>query len=873
MKGNQVAQGTANVTDTVITVATNGVWASGGNVDVGHYQFYTDSSGPGIAGGGVDQWNRAAAPPGYDVEVWYGEVTTGGASSLYVTTSEIMTGYAAAYALKSSDSNATWSLAAAASQDNAASTTVAYPSLSGNAGDAYFGAAIAFSTTSNGSTPGFTYASSFSNYGGVTRCYDMNLPSGAVAPTSLQASSAVSYTTGARFSASAGTISFDNSWLQATAPMGTRSITVSVAPSVGDLMVVLMVQNAGGGGGGIPTGGSPLGCLFQVCPATNMFNPVDQSYGFGTAKDYAMPAWIGVAQGRYYYLDTVAAATIASTYAVDPCFNGSWLDTARPHIPWISSSTQGSIPNWSTTVSNMVAAGLSGWTYELPSNEPEFGGYNQAAIISTFTSARAAVLAADPTAKCLAYCSAGVPESSTYAEQAAVLAAVTYDAASRHSENSVTNLPDLYVMRQDMTQIAANIAASTNPTATLWDTETGMYGAYYGTYHPRRHASQVTKFLMARESFGWRKELCYTYDTFLGSGGNPPSGYVEGGSGVGNVRMGAYAAHIMSEALYGTTCSPTAKPAQLSFGTAGSIGDVFFFGLHYNSSLGRDVIVLATNGIGYTAGETVTLDISSRTGMLVWDGEGHDITSQCTISGTHVTVPVDDLLTYVFLPTGVTVSVVDTGSRVISALNSATNVITTAPSLVNESSTAISGLAWGNSPGAAYRLPGAAPYKDTTIPAKATASGWPSASDVAGYAIKSVFPWNNGPTSSSTPTAFALKINGSAAASVTNSSAVSVAVVGSPSADTIVRTTYWDHAFAWLGTFSSQSATTIELDITAASYGGETDAACVPSFWVPYSVPSFQLADFAILSFSEISPTSSGSDALVGVKRVRLAAG
>lgn len=40
-KGNTVASGTCSATATSITVATSGVWASGGTVGVGAYHFYS----------------------------------------------------------------------------------------------------------------------------------------------------------------------------------------------------------------------------------------------------------------------------------------------------------------------------------------------------------------------------------------------------------------------------------------------------------------------------------------------------------------------------------------------------------------------------------------------------------------------------------------------------------------------------------------------------------------------------------------------------------------------------------------------------------------------------------------------------------------
>lgn len=118
-----------------------------------------------------------------------------------------------------------------------------------------------------------------------------------------------------------------------------------------------------------------------------------------------------------------------------------------------------------------------------------------------------------------------------------------------------------------------------------------------------------------------------------------------------NMRMGGYAIHVMSEALYGTYCSPSNVPAKLNFGTTGGAGDSLYMGLHY-TGVSRDVVAIATNGIEYG---TVTLNVSATGSVTCWDGMGKSYT--LPVNAGKIVVPVNDLITYVFLPKNSTVSV------------------------------------------------------------------------------------------------------------------------------------------------------------------------------------------------------------------------
>ncbi len=141
-------------------------------------------------------------------------------------------------------------------------------------------------------------------------------------------------------------------------------------------------------------------------------------------------------------------------------------------------------------------------------------------------------------------------------------------------------------------------ASRDSPSFDLWLTETGINGGGYGVLQPRRDARQRTILRFVAEAYGWPKEHTYDFPVWDRIGSGLTTYLIDGvnGGANGNVRAGAYALHVMSEALYGTTCTAAKPPASLSFGATGSLGDSLLAGLHY-SGTARDVVVLATNGI------------------------------------------------------------------------------------------------------------------------------------------------------------------------------------------------------------------------------------------------------------------------------------
>jgi len=897
-EGVQVASGTTTPDQTSVTVATNGVWSSGGTVEIGGYQFYSDTSPAAVSGGGVSQWNMLVNPAGelgYDLSIWWGIIDQVGTFTTYMSVAGTeLTNVASLEFSSANGSSTTWTaIEGNYTPVSTASTVATFPTFTTTAaGDLYIGRIASNESLVAGTTSGFVWNPSTVNNGNGL-IYNTDCPLGTVAPVGSFSTAAEYCVEAGLFSAGGAAISYVGAYTGGINYTGNEQFSWPVTTTaVGNLAVV--VYNQLNTGANIPTTPVglypqpiPEGCAFYVCPPTRMFNPVAEGYLAPTSNSdaYQLCAWMGVAQSRGSYQDANTASTIATTYASDACFNGAWLDPARPYIPWMASSQQVAVAPWSTTVPAMVSAGLTGWTYELPGNEPEsVPGYTGISeIITDYNTARSEVLAADPTAKCIAFCSAGIPDDTNFANALDVLNSITgFDYISQHDESSNMNQPILSLLKEKWNGLKAMAVASPTPDAIVWSTETGMLATYYTTYHPRRHGAQVTKFLLARESVGYRKEFAYFFRTGLSNVQGWPAGFLEAQSIGGSIHFGGYAAHVMSEALYGTLCSPASPPPSLDFGPPGSVGDSLFMGLHYTApSLSRDVIVLATSGMGKDNNETVILKLSSMTNVYVWNGAGRDITSQCTINGDEITVPVDDLLTYVFASEGVTVSVVDTGSKVLSVLNNQTNILpfVRGLQLTNGNRFNISTLAWTNynayipneiGTGSPVAFPG-----PITTPLTVTSDTFPNTLPITGFTFQAPFPWwagnSVGIPFSSTLLAFDFEVlvsgTWTTVYSYTNSSATSVAAPLALSEDTIIRTTYWDHAFSWAATFSPVLGDAVRLNINSLSYSGDVDLACweiEPFATVPTSLNFVQFQVFWDQSMKATPPSISTAMKLSG---------
>lgn len=624
-----------------------------------------------------------------------------------------------------------------------------------------------------------------------------------------------------------------------------------------------------------------------VCIATsNLWQP-PAAYNTGIVNGVAFSAWLGSANDRDQYAiqqvgyvvepsGAAAATQIISNITNDPYYGagGAPMPPGRSRHIWIAPSEQPNFPTqqptstfWGQFATAMVSGGYAGqvW-YDLPCNEPENGSWTISEIITYWNACATAILAADPTSHVLGWCSAGIYNNSTIANVAQFLTDITspISAFTNHMEASDQNLADFVALRQYYGGMKAQFATSGLPNLDYRNTETGIQGGQFGVLQPRREARQRTMVRFVAEQYGWSSQNQYDFEVFdhQGSGSGPHNGLpmylVDKMSRTnnGNMRAGAYAIHVYNDALFNTSCSPTSIPAKLSFGTAGGMADSMFAGLHYTGfGSNQDVVVLATSGI---VSATVTLTVSATGSITYWDGWG--VPSTTTVSAGTITIPVNDLLTYVFLPHATTVSVLDTDQGAVT-MSAATNLALTATSVVNESGTAVPTVhngSWAENNSGVTGV--SAPYKDAGSPPYTITVTQSSAHTIAGFAIKSPAPaWQPGPTMfGCSITAANVTIDGVQVWSFTDATAVSYSIP-SPSNgnsdDPCTRTTWWQQPYGFVYRLPTPiSGTVIKLTVTATGYGGQPDLAAADNT-NSFSGSGFenhpqqlQLAEFAVFS-------------------------
>lgn len=395
-----------------------------------------------------------------------------------------------------------------------------------------------------------------------------------------------------------------------------------------------------------------------------------------------LAAFFGTAPDRDQ-LDYFAADQENSDYIIGNIESDLYFtapqDAARPHEPLISPHPQSSpgdpsptAADWGLLATNMVAAGHAGAWYEVPTNEPEYGGWSMTQLIAYYNSCYDAIKAADPTAKVAGPDSAGIMDLTSLSSLGTFLAGVHgIDGITNHMENSHQNMSNIIGLRQYFSGIKNQMATSGKPNLAYWNTETGYIGGGWNVRHPRREARARLMVRLVCESYGWSKERQYdfAYSDHIGSGlalyineagpdydpNNPGTNYSDSSMLEStNMHMAGYVLHVLAEALYGTTCTVQNPPTKLNFGTTGGAADSLYLGLHYRG-INRDVVVLATNGI--ESGH-VNLQVSATGALTCWDATGKSYTLY--VQDGVVRVPVDDLASYLFLPKNTTVSVAPT---------------------------------------------------------------------------------------------------------------------------------------------------------------------------------------------------------------------
>ena len=550
-----------------------------------------------------------------------------------------------------------------------------------------------------------------------------------------------------------------------------------------------------------------------VCPPTRLDVP---------AAPASLGAWLAVAPDRdLYSYQSGHAADMVSRLAGDPYFTGV-QDPARPRTVWIAPATQAQAPDrapspqdWKVLASALVDAGYAGSSYECPTNEPENGGWTLDQVISYWNDCRRAIHTADPTAKVMGFDSAGVMALTSLDDAGRFLTACKVDAFTDHLEDSHQNLSNIVALRQLFGAMKSQFARSGRSDLDLWLTETGINGGLYGVLQPRRDARQRTVLRMVFESYGWPKEHTYDFRIWDAHGSGLTTFMVDGqfGNSTGNVRAGAYALHVMSEALHGTTCTTRNPPRALSFGPAGEVGDSLLAGLHYRGTA-RDVVVLATNGMERAS---VELAVSASGSVTVWDGMG--VSSTVPVDGGRIRIPLDDLLTYVFLPPDSTVEVAPAWWSSLSDVARGTRVVTNSHGAGGHVGVLTSGTFGANLQGGSAPVP-RSPYVTTTIPATFEVT---ITKPAKGFALFTGGPaWQ---AAGSSLVAFTIAVEGKTVYSYDCESARTLPIPSPApgnSSDPCLYTTFWTGPFAWLEQVDIPAGRVV-LTITKASFGGQPD--------------------------------------------------
>ncbi|GAB3614210.1 hypothetical protein [Humibacter ginsengisoli] len=546
-----------------------------------------------------------------------------------------------------------------------------------------------------------------------------------------------------------------------------------------------------------------------LCPPTKLSMPTSPP---------EIGAWLAVAPDRdLYSFQPGKSADIVAALKGDPYF-ASPQDPARPRRVWVAPQPQAQAPTasptaqeWGDLAATLKAAGHSGAYYECPTNEPENGGWKLPEVISYWTRCRQAILKADPTAHVMGFDSAGIMASSSLSDLGQFLAACPVDAVTDHLEDSHKNLSNIVALRQLFGALDREFAASGRPGLDLWLTETGINGGGYSVLQPRRDARQRTVLRLVFESYGWPKEQSYDFRVFDAFGSGLSTYMIDSvnGGSTGNIRAGGYALHVMSEALHGTTCTREHPPAKLSFGPTGGVGDSLFAGLHYRGRE-RDVVVLATNGMERAA---VDLRVSASGTVQVWDGMG--VPTSVQVNGGIARIQLDDLLTYVFLPSGSTVDVEPGWWSQLTDIARGKKV--RAPS--GDAAVLTKGTFGANLQGGTVPV-AAQPYVATTLPATFAMK---TSKPAKGFALFTGGPaWQ---TAGGSLVAFDISVDGKKVYSYECASAATLPIP-SPSSqnssDACLYTTYWTGPFAWLEQVDIPAGT-VELTVTKASYGGQPD--------------------------------------------------
>lgn len=204
-----------------------------------------------VSGGGVSAWSKITSTiSGTGMEMWRGQVTSTGSSTISVTLSGA-TGNndIAAYEFTTGSSTGSWVVDTSNTQSNASGTAVTWPSLTPQSTkDLYVGYARAANNMSAGTTSGFTYPA-----GGFTTdmgAYNTSVSS-TIQPTASQTLSGASVTAGALIAAYSSSSVISNSTVTQEANFNIQAATTSSVAGVlqaaqSGTADVMQIMNASG---------------------------------------------------------------------------------------------------------------------------------------------------------------------------------------------------------------------------------------------------------------------------------------------------------------------------------------------------------------------------------------------------------------------------------------------------------------------------------------------------------------------------------------------------------------------------------------------------------------------------------------------------
>ncbi len=573
------------------------------------------------------------------------------------------------------------------------------------------------------------------------------------------------------------------------------------------------------------------------------------SDGYGQFIDQTLHAVIGAGWDRdAYQRDSTTsgsadASLIHTNYTFDTgstgYLNSSIADSARPRVVMCSDNVQGSNPNstyWSTLCGAMVTNGDTSVLIEIPSNEYDSQGASTAAnLAATCVSAYNDIKGVDSSINVVGPCLSNANLDASYIAawcQAMNTAGVKLQGFTFHMDTNAVS--DMQYYRNLFTMIKNTLSSNGWSDVPVYCTELWATNSNYGIEYTREFGRYLAAYMLIWEEvfgaagLGGKENNYIFYDTDHGylTNGFLKNNGANNSAGNNCCKSAVLTLHVMAKALAGYPASSLTK---LSTG----LGANYVTVEEYSNGSGK-LVVLLGNGLE----STVNLTISDAGPITYWDGVGR--TFSATVSGGVISVPCNDLPTYVFLSSSCTVSVSDAADGLLSTGSNL--VLTGSPTITNESSAsgAVAGdgvYHTGRKTGGSYISGDGAPYIDTNTSGYLTFT-YGSAQTIS-YLAFACTPPTDGESGISANSAVAWTLeryNSGAWTQIASysapGSATSVPAIGNSLSDSGDDRSGWGHygrlsfyrsVWAWaipLG--SSYTDTAFRLNITTPTWGQET---------------------------------------------------